>query len=113
MDEALILALIPAWNEAERIGPVVKAAQEYLPVLVVDDGSADDTSDVAVAAGAIVVRHPRNRGKGAALKMGFAVAEELGFSHVLTIDADGQHDPQDIQRLLDKINAGQVDTIPS
>ncbi len=101
-----ILALIPAWNEATRIGPVVEAARAYLPVLVVDDGSQDDTSAVAEAAGAIVVRHLQNRGKGVALTTGFAWALERGCEAVLTLDADGQHDPADIPRFLAAYDAG-------
>jgi glycosyltransferase involved in cell wall biosynthesis len=69
----------------------------HLPVLVVDDGSHDDTPVVAGAAGATVVRHPRNLGKGAALMTGFAWALERGYRAVLTLDANGQHDPADVQ----------------
>jgi glycosyltransferase involved in cell wall biosynthesis len=100
MSETSILALIPAWNEATRIGPVVEAARAYLPVLVVDDGSRDDTAAVAGAAGATVVRHPHNRGKGVALTTGFAWALARGYGAVLTLDADGQHDPAEILKFL-------------
>ena len=82
MSEVSILALIPAWNEATRIGPVVEATRAYLPVLVVDDGSDDDTSVVAETASATVVRHPRNRRKGVALMTGFAWALERGYDAV-------------------------------
>lgn len=64
--EVSVLALIPAWNEATRVGSIVEATRAHLPVLVVDDGSQDDTASGAGAAGATVVRHPRSRGKGAA-----------------------------------------------
>ena len=111
MSEISILALIPAWNEATRIGPVVEAARAHLPVLVVDDGSGDDTSAVAEAAGATVVRHSRNRGKGVALMTGFAWALERGCEAVLTLDADGQHDPADIPRFLAAYDAGAGDLI--
>jgi len=100
MDETPILALMPAWNEATRIGPIVEATRARLPVLVVDDGSHDETPAVAQAAGATVVRHPRNRGKGVALMTGFAWALEQGYDAVLTLDADGQHDPADIPKFL-------------
>jgi len=100
MSEISVLALIPAWNEATRIGPVVEATRAHLPVLVVDDGSHDDTSTVAQAAGATVVRHPRNQGKGVALTTGFAWALERDYDAVLTLDADGQHDPADIPKFL-------------
>jgi glycosyltransferase involved in cell wall biosynthesis len=106
-----ILAFIPAWNEAPRIGLVVEAARSHLPVLVVDDGSQDDTAAVAEAAGATVVRHRQNRGKGAALMTGFAWALGRGYDAVLTLDADGQHDPADIPRFLDAYEAGAGDLI--
>jgi glycosyltransferase involved in cell wall biosynthesis len=111
MSEISILALIPAWNEATRIGPVVEATRAHLPVLVVDDGSDDDTSAVAEAAGATVVRHSRNRRKGVALMTGFAWALERGYDAVLTLDADGQHDPADIPRFLAAYDAGTGELI--
>ena len=111
MSEVSVLALIPAWNEATRVGPVVEAARAHLPVLVVDDGSHDDTSAVAEAAGATVVRHPRNQGKGVALTTGFAWALERDYEAVLTLDADGQHDPADIPRFLAAYEAGAGDLI--
>lgn len=111
MSEAGILALIPAWNEASRIGPIVEKTRAYLPVLVVDDGSRDETAAVAEAAGAIVVRHPQNRGKGVALTTGFAWALEHGYEAVLTLDADGQHDPADIPKFLAAYRAGARDFI--
>lgn len=111
MSEISILALIPAWNEATRIGPVVEATRAHLPVLVVDDGSHDDTSAVAEAAAATVVRHPWNRGKGVALMTGFAWALEQDYKAVLTLDADGQHDPADIPKFLAAYEAGAGDLI--
>ncbi len=111
MSEVSILALIPAWNEAARIGPIVEEARAYLPVLVVDDGSHDDTSAVAEAAGAMVVRHPRNRGKGVALMTGFTWAQERGYEAVLTLDADGQHDPAEIPGFLAAYEAGAGELI--
>jgi glycosyltransferase involved in cell wall biosynthesis len=95
-----ILALVPGYQEGPRIGAVVRAASRHLPVLVVDDGSADDTSAVAEAAGARVVRQVPNQGKGAALRAGFRVALEEGWDAVLTLDADGQHDPDEIPRFV-------------
>jgi glycosyltransferase involved in cell wall biosynthesis len=111
MSEVSVLALIPAWNEATRVGPIVEAARAHLPVLVVDDGSHDDTSAVAEAAGATVVRHPRNQGKGVALTTGFVWALERGYEAVLTLDADGQHDPADIPKFLAAYEAGAGDLI--
>ncbi len=96
-----ILVLIPAWNEARTIGPIVEAVAARLPVLVVDDGSTDTTAECARRAGAEVIAHPANRRKGAALKTGFAWAMEKGYGAVITMDADGQHDPEDLGRFLD------------
>lgn len=106
-----VLALIPAWNEAGRLGPVVAGARRYLPVLVVDDGSTDGTAEAARAAGAQVLRHERNRGKGVALLTGFKHALAEGYDAVLTLDADGQHDPADIPRFLQAFAEGRGDLI--
>jgi glycosyltransferase involved in cell wall biosynthesis len=95
-----VLALIPAFNEAERVGCVVAEARAHLPVLVVDDGSGDATAAVAEVAGATVLRQRPNQGKGAALRAGFRRAIEDGWAAVLTLDADGQHDPSDIPSFL-------------
>lgn len=97
-----ILVLIPAWNEARTIGPIVEAVRAKLPVLVVDDGSTDATADCASRAGAEVVSHPANLHKGAALKTGFSWAMERGYEAVVTMDADGQHDPADLEKLLNE-----------
>jgi glycosyltransferase involved in cell wall biosynthesis len=99
-DDHPILALIPAWNEGKRIGPIVAATRVHLPVLVVDDGSDDDTTAEAERGGATVVRHRQNQGKGAALMTGFGWALVHGYQAVLTLDADGQHDPADIPAFL-------------
>ncbi len=97
---ARILALVPGYEEAPRIGAVVKAAGRHLPVLVVDDGSTDDTAAVAEAAGARVILQIPNQGKGAALRAGFRLALDEGWDAVLTLDADGQHDPDEIPRFV-------------
>jgi glycosyltransferase involved in cell wall biosynthesis len=95
-----IVALIPAYDEGPRIGAVVEAVTRCLPVLVVDDGSRDDTVARAKAAGATVVRQVPNAGKGAALRMGFRIAMEAGCEAVVTLDADGQHDATEIPAFL-------------
>src|SRR4029079_11189277 len=85
-----IVALIPGYNEGPRIASVVRGAADYLPVIVVDDGSADDTADRAREAGATVIEQRPNAGKGAALRAGFRRALDEGYDAVLTLDADGQ-----------------------
>jgi len=95
-----ILALIPAYEEGPRIGPVVEAAARHLPVLVIDDGSVDDTAERARAAGATVIRQVPNAGKGEALRAGFRHALEAAAPAVVTLDADGQHDPAEIPAFL-------------
>lgn len=96
-----VLALIPAYNEAERIVAVIEATRAQLPVLVVDDGSTDDTARLAEGAGATVLRQVPNQGKGAALRAGFRWALAHGYDAVVMLDADGQHDPAEIPLFLD------------
>lgn len=91
-----ILVLIPAYNEGEHVAPVVRQALTLFPVLVVDDGSTDRTAAYAEAAGAEILAQRPNQGKGAALLAGFAAALERGYDAVITLDADGQHDPAEI-----------------
>jgi len=98
--DSRILALIPAWNEAPTIGPIVRAVAEQLPVLVVNDGSSDATADRAREAGATVISHGTNRRKGAALRTGFDWALRRDYDAVATLDADGQHDPADLEPIL-------------
>ena len=95
-----LVAVIPAHDEGRRIGRVVAEACRHLPVLVIDDGSTDDTAEVAEAAGARVIRQVPNQGKGAALRTGFAAALADGADAVITLDADGQHDPVEIPAFL-------------
>ena len=95
-----IIAIIPAYEEGARIAAVVRATRAYLPVVVVDDGSSDDTAAVAEAAGATVLRQVPNAGKGAALRRGFRHALDTGAEAVVTLDADGQHDPDEIPAFL-------------
>ena len=95
-----ILALVPAHDEAPRIARVLEGARRHVPVLVVDDGSGDATAAIAEAAGARVIRQSPNQGKGAALRTGFAAALEQGAAAVVTLDADGQHDPAEIPAFL-------------
>jgi glycosyltransferase involved in cell wall biosynthesis len=95
-----LIAVIPAFNEAARVGPVVRQSRSFVEmVVVVDDGSRDDTAAVAEAAGAQVVRHEQNRGKGAAIQTGLRYLQESGADAAVFLDADGQHDPNEIPRL--------------
>jgi glycosyltransferase involved in cell wall biosynthesis len=96
----VIVALIPGYDEGPRIADVVRGAAAHLPVVVVDDGSSDDTAAQARAAGAIVIEQRPNQGKGAALRAGFRRALGDGADAVLTLDADGQHDPAEIPAFL-------------
>lgn len=100
------LILIPTYNNAGTLADVVtRSLASGLPVLVVDDGSTDDTSAVLSSfsgqSGLSVIRHPLNQGKGCALKTGFRAAREMGYPYVITLDADGQHFPEDIPALLE------------
>jgi glycosyltransferase involved in cell wall biosynthesis len=105
------MAVIPAYNEAEHIVRVVRTARHYLPVLVVDDGSEDETYRLAEEAGAEVLRLASNQGKGAALRAGFVHTLGLGCEAVITLDGDGQHDPVEIRKFLQAYAADPADLI--
>ncbi|MFZ3150802.1 MAG: glycosyltransferase family 2 protein [Anaerolineaceae bacterium] len=105
------LVLIPAYNEELRVTKVVLGALEFLPVLVVDDGSSDATALQARSAGAEVIRQKPNQGKGAALQAGFTWALNQNYDFVMTLDADGQHDPEEIPSFLSAYSASQADLI--
>ncbi len=109
-----IAILIPAYNEAENIGVVLDQMPAEVcgvrtEVLVVDDGSRDGTGDVAAEHGALVARHVTNRGGGAALRTGYRLMVESGAEIVVTIDADGQHLPAEMPRLVEPVLSGEVD----
>lgn len=94
------IALIPAWNEGRMVQGVVRKAASCLPVVLVDDGSEDETPELAEQEGALVLRHEVNKGKGAALRTGFKWALERGVRAVVTLDADGQHNPLEIPKFI-------------
>jgi glycosyltransferase involved in cell wall biosynthesis len=106
-----ILVVIPAYNEAGHIEAVIGQAGQTLPVLVVDDGSADQTAALAERAGAAVLRQVPNQGKGAALRAGFRYAIDAGCAAAITLDADGQHDPAEIPAFLEAFDARQSELI--
>lgn len=96
-----LAAVIPAYQAAPSVGHVVRGTLEHVAaVLVIDDGSTDGTAEEARKAGARVISHPGNRGKGAALSTAFRDLFGQGFDAVLTLDADGQHLPEEIPKLL-------------
>jgi len=102
------LAVVPAYNEAETVGSVVSSIREHAPrfdVLVIDDGSTDDTGDMAHAAGAMVLRHPFNLGIGGAVQSGFVFALERGYDRMAQIDGDGQHRPEELPKLIQAMDA--------
>src|SRR6202035_4621402 len=105
-----VLAIIPAYCEGRFIGQVVRQALQYVrTVLVVDDGSPDNTAAEAETAGAKVIRHSTNLGKGAALKTGLDYAISIEADFFLFLDADGQHDPTEIPAFIDAINRSDAD----
>ena len=96
-----VAIIIPALNEEATVGAVVSAVRKYGQVIVVNDGSHDATSSRACEAGATVVDHLGNRGYDAALNTGFRKARELGCRYIVTMDADGQHHPEIVQRYVE------------
>jgi len=107
-----VVVAVPAYNEDRFIGSVVlKLRTLGFMVLVVDDGSSDATASVAESAGAIVVRHPLNRGKTAAVQTVFEHARKLDVAALVLLDGDSQHDPADVERLVEPVLAGQADMV--
>jgi glycosyltransferase involved in cell wall biosynthesis len=107
-----LCALIAAFNEEAHVADVVRGTAPYAsPVVVVDDGSTDDTAARARDAGAIVIRHERNQGKGCAIRTGLEYVLKQDRSHVLFLDADLQHDPAEIPRLVACAEQGRGDVV--
>jgi glycosyltransferase involved in cell wall biosynthesis len=99
--------VIPAYNEAPRIGGVIRGVKKFIKnIIVVDDGSKDRTSEVARGVGVRVLRHRINLGKGAAMKTGVELALELGADRIILLDADGQHDPKHIPEFIEQLDKG-------
>ncbi len=113
---APVMCIIPAYNEAENIGVVLKRMPRQIKelevkTLVVDDCSDDQTAEVAQAHGAYVARLPMRMGGGAAIKAGFMICLEKGARYLVTLDADGQHHPEEIERLLEPLLEGEAEVV--
>jgi glycosyltransferase involved in cell wall biosynthesis len=107
-----VAAVIAAFNEGTHIRDVVVGTLPHVAaVVVVDDGSTDDTAAAAEDAGATVVRHPANRGKGVAVRTGLAAIRDGGYSHVLLLDGDLQHRPADVPRLIAQAAGSGIDVV--
>lgn len=108
----MYLAIIPAFNEEKSIVTVIQKIKKYMDhVIVVDDHSTDNTEKIARYYGATVIRHSRNKGVGAAMKTAIAYAKKLKPDIVVTIDADGQHESEDIPSLIKPIIDGKADFV--
>lgn len=103
-----ILTIIPAYNEEKTIKEVVEGVRNYTDVLVVDDGSSDQTSLWADEAGANIIKHDKNRGKGAAIKTGLKYGLKNDYDLMVLLDADGQHDPQSIPLLVSEMDSADM-----
>ena len=108
-----VAVVIPAYNEERTIAEVIRGLKQhgFTTLIVVDDGSSDCTGELASHEGAIRLRHMLNRGLGGALGTGISAALRLGAEVIVTFDADGQHDPNDITRLLEPIEAGEAEVV--
>ena len=114
MDQALkgLHVVVPAFREAAVIGQTVATLRGHVEhVIVVDDCSPDDTGERARAAGAVVLRHPINLGQGAALQTGIVYALQSGAQYIATFDADGQHSPEDLRGMLERLIERQLDIV--
>ena len=106
-DDTRILVCIPAYNEAKAISEIVLKSKKYADgVIVYDDGSTDNTSEAAEAAGAIVIRNPENKGYGVAIRSLFQAAKEQDADIMVTLDSDGQHDPDQIAQVIEPLKQG-------
>ncbi len=109
-----LLIIIPAYNEQGAIAQVVRGAREAVPgadVLVINDGSVDNTAPEAESAGAFVVQHPFNLGIGGAVQTGLKFARSQGYDYVIRLDGDGQHNAAEIQLFLDALRSHRADMV--
>jgi glycosyltransferase involved in cell wall biosynthesis len=104
--------VIPCYNEAKSIAPLILSIRRFMPhIIVVDDGSTDGTGMHAVSSDATVITHAKNRGKGAALRTGLEHARQSGFAWALTMDGDGQHAPEDIATFLERAGSNCAELV--
>ena len=106
MDRSRVAIVIPAFNEEKTISKVVRAANKFGKPIVINDGSKDNTGEIAKRSGAIVFMHKINLGYDAALNTGFKKAAKLKFDYIITLDADGQHDPRLLKRFINLLKSG-------
>lgn len=107
-----VAAVIPAYNVQDTVKKVVEGVKDLVDeVIVVNDASSDKTAHILASLGVTVIRHKKNMGLGGALRDGFKEALRRGCDIVITLDSDGQHDPSDLKRLLERLKTNQVDVI--
>lgn len=107
-----ICLLLPAYNESKTIGRIIQESAEFISeIVVIDDGSSDETREIAVACSAVCLWNTTNCGKGNALRKGFTYALERGYELVFTMDSDGQHQPADIPRFLEHFDNTRPDIL--
>lgn len=112
--QARTLVMIPAYNESQNIGRVINSVRQHVEqadILVINDGSKDDTARLAEAAGAVVVSHPFNMGYGVACQTGFKYACRHGYDYLVQMDGDGQHEPACVPDLLEAVQDPEVDVV--
>ena len=104
--------LLPAYNESKTIGQIIQESSAFInEIIVIDDGSSDETAEIADACGTVCLRNATNCGKGNALRKGFAYALKHGYELVFTMDSDGQHQPADIPRFLEHFDSTRPDIL--
>ena len=107
-----VCLLLPAYNESKTIGEIIQESSELInEIIVIDDGSSDETAEIAAACRTVCLKNPTNCGKGNALRKGFAYALTRGYDLVFTMDSDGQHQPADIPRFLEHFDNTQPDIL--
>ncbi|MDE0469138.1 MAG: glycosyltransferase family 2 protein [Candidatus Poribacteria bacterium] len=107
-----ICLLLPAYNESKTIGEIIQESSEFISeIVVIDDGSSDETGEIAIASGAVCLSNAMNRGKGSALRKGFAYALAHGYELIFTMDSDHQHEPADIPRFLEHFHNTRPDIL--